>query len=470
MDSSSIRLLEVEGRRVVRWGSAAVEPGMVNDGVVAEPEALGIVLRGLMRATGIRPAPVVASVAGVNSLTRILSLPVLTGSAAAEAVLAAAREALFVPLEGLHVSWRPLSVNEGEQQYLLLAVPREVLDSQVLALRAAGLKLRELSLKGLALARAIGVPDALIVNVEPAGLDVVVVAEGIPWVLHSVGRADDVLPPEERAEAVARDLDQAVDFYHRRYRSNSSSADTPLFLAGPLMADAGFAGALQNAVGYPVATLKPAIECPRHLPLAQYAVNLGLALSRVPSPAPGGEAAALLPAINLLPRQRRRWYLSPRYGALAAALAAALVGLVGLYQATTSAMGDTGLLRQRMELVDLRLEQIRKENAARGQLEKQLAEYRGLTADREMVTGYLDLLEEVTPPGVELASINFAQKGIALQVSAATWEQAEAYIEALRETGHFAEVSLRGEVGTGEGGVSFAIEPKFPQGGPRLIE
>ncbi len=65
----------------------------------------------------------------------------------------------------------------------------------------------------------------------------------------------------------------------------------------------------------------------------------------------------------------------------------------------------------------------------------------------------------------------FTEKGIALQVTATTWDQAEGYIEALRETGHFASVSLPGEMGMGEEGkVSFAIEPKFPQEGPQLID
>ncbi len=473
MDSGSVRLVEVDGRRVVRWGSAALEPGVVSNGAVAEPEALGVVLRELMRATGIPAAPVVASVSGVNSLTRILSLPVLSGAAAEEAVQAQVGQVLRVPQEELLVSWRPLSVSEDELQYLLLGVPRQTVNSQVMALQAAGLKPQELSLKALALARAAGRPDALIVNVEPASLDVVVVAGGVPQVLHSMAQAlaEDDLSPEERAESVARDLNLAVDFYHRRNPSGLPPADTPLFLTGSLMADTGFAGTLASALDYPVATLQPPLECPRHLPLAQYAVNLGLALGQVPLTSQGGGAVVSLPLINLLPRRRRPWFLKPRFGALAVGLVAAVVGLSGLYQATFSIMGETRELRQRMDLVDLRLEQIRKQNAARGQMERQLAEYGGLTSDRAVVTGYLNLLEEVTPPQVELTSITFGQKSIALQVSAATWEQAEGYIEALRETGHFTEVSLSNEAAMPEEGkVSFAIEPQFPPGGPQLIE
>jgi Tfp pilus assembly protein PilN len=204
----------------------------------------------------------------------------------------------------------------------------------------------------------------------------------------------------------------------------------------------------------------------------QYAVNLGLALGRAPVLARAGEAVAPLPVINLLPRRRRPWYLSPRYAAMAVALVVVLAGLQSLYQVTSATMGETRQLRQQMDLVDLRLEQIRKQNAARGQLQKQLEEYRGLTLDRAVVTGYLNVLEENRPADVELNSISFADKGMTLQVSAAAWEQAEAYTEALRETGHFAEVSLPSEGGIEgeEGTISFGIEAEFPKEGPRLIK
>lgn len=469
MDSRNLRLLEVVGGRVVGWGSTALEPGLVKDGIVANPRALGAQLRGLMRASGIAPAPVAMSVAGVHSLTRIVALP--GARAATEGELRAeAHRILTVPLEGLYLSWGLLGINQGGREYLLLGVPREVVDSRVAALRAAGLLPRALSSKSLALARVAGRRDAFLLNVDPGSLDVVVLAQGVPRVLHSVSFPEEGLSPEERAEAAARELSLVASFYHSRHSPPLSLSEAPLLLTGSLMVQDLFAQALRQEVDHAVAPLELPVECPPHLPLAPFATNLGLALSRLPPPSsPRGRA--LVPAINLMPQRRRPWHISPRQGAMALAFVAALMGLVGLFQVTSAAVERTSLVRRQRDLVDVRLQLIRQQNTLREGMKKELEEYQGLTSGRAVVSTYLQLLEEGKPPGLKLSGLTLSQKDIILQVDASC-EEAEAYTEALRRTGRFATVSLPtvGQCQEEAGKLTFSIEAQFPPSGPQFIK
>ena len=101
IDSTSIRLLEVNDRRVERWVSATIEPGTVRDGAVADPEALGAQIRQLVRSSGVRTSQVVASMSGLYSTSQVLALPPQTEREARRAVPALAREA--IPLEDVRL-------------------------------------------------------------------------------------------------------------------------------------------------------------------------------------------------------------------------------------------------------------------------------------------------------------------------------------------------------------------------------
>jgi len=68
---------------------------------------------------------------------------------------------------------------DGPQQVQVLGVPRDVLDSEVMALRAAGVNPRILDLKTMALVRAVNREQALILNIESTSFDTVVVVNGV---------------------------------------------------------------------------------------------------------------------------------------------------------------------------------------------------------------------------------------------------------------------------------------------------
>ena len=75
IDNTSIRLLELDGNRVSRWGSTALEPGLVENGNVVNPELVGTRIRELMTTVGIRANSVISSISGAFAISRVVAIP-----------------------------------------------------------------------------------------------------------------------------------------------------------------------------------------------------------------------------------------------------------------------------------------------------------------------------------------------------------------------------------------------------------
>jgi len=110
---------------------------------------------------------------------------------------------------------------------LVVGVPREVIDSEVRSLRVAGINPRTLELRTMALARAVGKEQALILNIEPSSFDIVVVVNGVPEIMRSIAWQQSDLAEEGRVEHLALTMELTVDFYNARH------IDSPLDPAVP---------------------------------------------------------------------------------------------------------------------------------------------------------------------------------------------------------------------------------------------
>ena len=283
IDSTTIRLLQIKGRRVEKWASAPLEPGVVQDGVIFNPEALGATVKRLKQSSGIQGRKVVASVSGLFSVSRMVSQPVGAGELSRMAILQAAQRLMPVPVDELYISWQPLGVVDGERQLAVVGVPRNIVDTEIQALKAAGLSADTLELKAMALARAVDQSEALTVNIEPAALDIAVVADSTVQVMRSIVVNND-LGAEERARVITDALKVLVSFYYQSHpQEDVDLAATPLFLTGQMASNSSLVDYLGDRLGNPIRPLTTSLECPAHMPLSQYAVNLGLALGKAPT-------------------------------------------------------------------------------------------------------------------------------------------------------------------------------------------
>jgi len=446
IDSTAIRLMESGDGRVVKWASLSLDPTLFEDGMISDPPALSAAIRQLMDSSGIKARNVIASVSGLYSVSRIVAVPTPPGEVPTRgAVLEAAEEIMPLSVDGLYLSWRIITSGEGVQQALVVGVPRDIIDAEIRTLKAAGINPRTLDLKALALARAVNKEQALILNIEPSSFDIIVVADSLPEVMRTIAWQPNGLTEEEMVEHLAMNLELTVDFYNSHHPDTPLDPATPFLITGQMSRNLDLVKKLSARMGYPVASLTPPLECPKHMPVSQYAVNIGLALKgRTPSSKSPEQDSHLPPDINLLPESYKPWRPSARQVYFTSAIIAAILLLFPLYQLTSGAMGKTADLQAEHTNLNNRLQLIQLEIRSREPLKQAISEYStivdmggGFTDDLMVINGEAERL------GVKVESVVHQGNSITLtcQTEPANHIVFEEYVASLEESGRFSSVT-----------------------------
>ena len=467
IDSSSIRLLEVNDRRVERWVSAALEPGVVRDGAVADPEALGAQIRQLVRSSGIRTRQVVASISGLYSTSQILALPPQTEREARRAIPGLAREA--IPLEDVRLEWQLMPPNETGQEVLVQGVPASLVDTQLAALHSAGINPSVLETKTVALTRAVDRQRAIIVNVEPTSTDVVVVVDGIPKIMRTVAQPKE-LSPEERAGQVAQIVQQTVNYYLDHHTGVWVLEEIPLLLVGSLADHPAVVETVRSRVEYQLEPFEPPIEHPPHLPTNQYAVAIGLAMewlrdSKDAMPGDEAHAGARPLHLNLIPRSVPWWRPTPARLMFAVGILVGAAFALMLMGAAADVSATATSLRSDLNQLDDRVTSLLAGQRERTDQAAEVNNFNALIARRGRLTQILRLLQSLEPPGVEILSFQLSESSITVSGDSAGPLETIALVTNLRESGetddngvfqpYFTAVDYR-SFSTGPGGFSIA--------------
>ena len=443
ISGTEIRLMEIEKGRVVKWASRYLEPGMFEEEIIPDPQALGTAVKQLMDSSDIKGRNVIASISGLYSLSRIMVVANPSGGAATqEAVREAANEVIPFSEEELYLSWQTIGAIQGGQQVLVVGMPRDVVDSEVRALRSAGVNPRVLDLKAMALMRAVNREQAIILNIEPTSYDVAMVVGGVAEVMRTAAWQESGLSMDEKAEHLAVAVELTVGFYNSNHPAYPLDTAVPLFITGQMSGDLTLVEKIQDRVRYPIEWLAPPLEYPAHLPVSQYAVNIGLALKGTGVAQSLGESGYSPPDINLLPQVYRPWKPSLRQIYVFLAVVAAIVLLFPLYQVTSKAMDETATLEARYNIINNELGRRQTELRNREPLQKAISEYNTIV---DMGGGFIEdmqvinrLAEEV---GIGVESITHEGGRITFVCQADSHTTFRNYLDALKESGRFSSVS-----------------------------
>jgi len=79
IDTTAIRLMETTEGRVVKWASLSLDPTIVEGGVLSDPSVLSAAVKQVMTSSGITGQDVIASVSGLYSINRIVTVPNVPG-------------------------------------------------------------------------------------------------------------------------------------------------------------------------------------------------------------------------------------------------------------------------------------------------------------------------------------------------------------------------------------------------------
>lgn len=440
IDTNVIRLMETRGEKVTKWASLALEPTTAEEQeVVLDPLALSTAIKQLMASSGIEEKEVIASVRGLYSLNRILTVPTPTGRApTSQAILDAAEEAMPLAREQLYLSWQTLATGEGAQQVLAVGIPRDVLDTELQALKMAGIHPHMLELKAIALARAVNREQALILNIEPSSFDIIMIVNGIPEVMRTTAWEQNEFTLEDKVEHLALNLELTVGFYNTNHHDTPLNPATPLIITGQISGELPLVEKLEARLGYPINLLTPPLDCPSHLPVSQYAVNIGLTLKAMPPVKTPDENGYSPPNINLLPQTYLPWKPSSKQIYFFCGIIVAIALLFPLYQLASGSMAKTADLKAQYTAINSELQLMQIEIKNREPLHKAINEYNTILS---MGGGFTDDLiainSEARKVGIQVQSINHAGETITVTCQASSPADFDDYLTALEETGRF---------------------------------
>ncbi|MGC9359154.1 MAG: type IV pilus biogenesis protein PilM [Anaerolineae bacterium] len=281
IEATDVRFLVSERGRVASWGSVELPEGLVTNGLVTNPVEMGTILDELFATQQLNRRRVVTALTGLCSIPRVFNLPKLQASLMAETIAREARKEMPLSLDDLYLSWDTLESRGEMQRIYLLGVPRDLMDAQVQALEAASIPPYVMDLKPLALIRAVAEPDAIVVNLEHASLDVILVRAYHPAIMRTFSLGGDNLSNEARLDRLVNELVQTTQFYNDSHPNAMIPEGTPLYMTGSLLVGRDAREYVAVSVAYPVAANESPLQAPRDLPVAEYMTNLGLAQKKV---------------------------------------------------------------------------------------------------------------------------------------------------------------------------------------------
>ena len=453
VSSTDIRLIEVTNGKVTKWGSCPLEPGVVKEEVISDPQAFGAAVRQLMDSNDIREKNVTASVSSLYSLSRMVTVPTPPEQSVTEqAVLEAAEEVMPLSQEEMYLSWQVIGPGQGGQQVLLIGMPRDVLDSEVRALKMVGINPQVLGLRTLALARVVNRKDALVLNIDAASFDVIMVVEGVAEMLRTTAWQPEALSIEERAEQLVSALNLTVSFYDTHHPGSPFNPTTPLFITGHLSGERTLTEQIRDEIKYPIEPLVPLLDYPEHMSISQYAVNAGLALKAttapgmllsftrksITTPRNVGRVIFSIPDINLLPRIYKPWRPSARQIYSFLALMVVLALFFPLYQLTTAAMKETSVMKQRFAAINTVLIQRKIELAKREPLQNAISQYNSIVAiGGGFVDDFTAIRNLATELDVKISAISHSGASITFNSEANSYSTFRDFIKALEDNGRF---------------------------------
>ncbi len=277
-EGAALKLLVTEGRRIVSWERIPFDPRIVNGTLIAEPYNLGRLLRDALARRGLPKNRIHCALPAAGALSRVVEVPKLGARARRQSVVAEAMRALGISPGRHYVYWQSVDETLDSHVVFVLAVPRDAMRSLIETMRAAEIRPRSVDVTPLALARAVGQPDEIVVELDPTGVDLIVVLDDVPLVMRSVVWGERALTLEEEQEAALELLLNELRGYEDVYVGSRIERTVPIYLAGDMGTGLRLSDRIRTATGHPIGRLAPLVDYPEDFPIAEYLANVGLIL------------------------------------------------------------------------------------------------------------------------------------------------------------------------------------------------
>ncbi|MBF8268035.1 MAG: hypothetical protein HW388_1543 [Dehalococcoidia bacterium] len=450
MADGLLRVVVLRGRTVIAWGTSAATEDMSRNGD-APPQEEGPVaqLRALLKEMPVRRGRLVTCLPLYTPLTRRLRLPRIDRRYLKQVVLSELMETIPFTQEEVDVTWRHQRTGAGGD-VVIVAVSREAMDQHVLPFKEARLRPAAVYSRAASLAMAAGVSNAIIVELGQTMVAMVLVRKGAPLAVHQVELGERDASPEERAESVARAVEQVVS-YAETEADSPEEVRLPAVLTGQLAAQAPLVEALKTILEQRVLPFTPPLIYPDHFPAHEYAANLGMALlDRA-----GGRLFRRQSTPNsLLPeRHLARGLPVLPFGVFVALLAflylafmanAEVHDIASLQAALTSRAAVLERQGRSLSISIARGDAISKRTKAASQQASEMeSAIHGLDLEMQALLAQMEVTtEEALPPQVHISTLLLQKGGFILGGTGPSYEEVIRYSESLQASGAFADVQV----------------------------
>jgi hypothetical protein len=272
IEDASIKMMVVKGRRVDTAINLPLEPGLVHDGVIIDTATVSRRIAELLSAQGINEKKVAVSISGIHAIYRPVPIPKLPKNLLDEAARREAERVMPVSLNELYTAWQAIPISDIETTLCIVGVPRSTVDAMLNTLRQIGLQPEFMDVRPLALARVADERNALIINIEQAGFDIVVMIDGIPEILRSLSFPASAISIPDKIAEVKGELERTVAFHNSSHKESLINNNTATFVSGEL------GNMLAGTLEYRVKPLPQLLVYADSLNIGDYATNIGLAL------------------------------------------------------------------------------------------------------------------------------------------------------------------------------------------------
>jgi type IV pilus assembly protein PilM len=264
LDAGFLAAVVTDGDGVTHAVSADLPTGIINEGEVADIDALAGELKKLFKDHEL-PRRVRLGVANQQIVVRHLELPRIEDPKERDAAVRfQAAEAIAMPLEEVVLDYQVIGETvtpEGTAKHRMIVVAaREAMISRVMdAVRAAGLKPEGIDLNAFALVRALASAgeapeDSARVFCHLGGITNLAIAVGVNCLFTRPLSTNLEDEHEDLAASLAEEIRLSIDFYMTQPEARWVGE---VLLSGPGSRREGLAEQLSALIGVPVSTAEP---------------------------------------------------------------------------------------------------------------------------------------------------------------------------------------------------------------------
>ena len=174
------------------------------------------------------------------------------------------------------IKWQMLK-REKAKSVMAIAVQKRTMDEHVDRVKEAGVVPGATYAEESALARAAGVPDAIVVHLGPSRESIVLVRDSTPVAVHQVTRPEEGQSSRDQAEAIARAVEQ-MEGYDQTIADREEAESLPLMVTGEVSSDGQVIEELRELAQRDILSVSPPVVYPEDFPIAEFSTNVGLAV------------------------------------------------------------------------------------------------------------------------------------------------------------------------------------------------